>query len=98
MSGGDDPLAERQTLYFIYGVGCGACEAAEPHLVAFEAKSREIIVLRINAAGPIPATLGIDVKATPTYLFRVGDGARMKAGAMTTAELTKWVKSIGGRL
>ena len=91
-------VADRQILYFFFGRGCGACEAAEPFLDEFERKHPSIIVLRLDASGTFPAHLGLEIKATPTYLFRVGQDGRVKAGVMKTAEIERWIKSLGGNL
>jgi thiol-disulfide isomerase/thioredoxin len=91
-------VADRQTLYFFYSRGCGACEVADPLVDAFAKRHPSIIVLKLDASGGFPARLGLEIKATPTYMFRVGQDGRVKTGAMKVAEIEKWVKSIGGVL
>lgn len=91
-------LAERRTLYFVYGRGCGACEEAEPELAAFIRANPTLMVVRLDAHGPHPAGLGLKIKATPTYVFRVGSEGIMREGGMTAAEIGEWLNNVEQRL
>jgi thiol-disulfide isomerase/thioredoxin len=87
-------LEDRQVLYFIYGQGCGACEEAAPHLDAFVKKHKTLMVVRLDAGGPHPGRLGLRIKATPSYVFRIGEQGVLREGAMTEGELGDWVKAL----
>lgn len=88
-------IAGRMVIYFFRMDGCQACEAAAPELDKFMAKHPDLTVVRLDANGPFPERLGIKLKATPTYVFKLGAEGRMKAGMMKAAEIERWLKSMG---
>lgn len=91
-------LAGREVLYVFKQDGCPACEAAAPELAKFTAKHPTVTVLTLDANGPFAERLGVKVKATPTYVFRHGNDAVTRAGAMKLGELEKWIRGAGGAL
>ena len=88
-------IADREVLYFIYGDGCAACEAAKPEFETFMSKHPRLMSLTINAAGPHPERLGLKVKATPTYFFRRGQEGVVYVGVMRATEIERWLKKLG---
>jgi thiol-disulfide isomerase/thioredoxin len=80
------------SLIFFFGEGCEACAAAEPALDAYLKEHPRLSSLRIKAGGPLEEKFGIEVKATPTYLYRMGAQGTVHEGMLTAAQLTKWIK------
>lgn len=91
-------LRGREVLYIAKQDGCQACAVADAELAIFERAHPSVMVLRIDANGPIPARLGMSIKATPTWLFRRDNEGVMKVGAMKAKEIEKWLKSLGAQL
>lgn len=91
-------IAGREVLYVCKAEGCSACEVAELELQKFERRHPTVVVLRLDAMGPIPESLGLKVKATPTYLFRRGGEGVVRSGVLKMGELEKWIRSSGGVL
>lgn len=83
-------LPDAEALFFLYGVGCEACAAAEPELDRYAAKSR-LFILRLNAAGDQAKRVLPRVTATPTYVFRRGGQSVAHVGALREKELAKWI-------
>jgi len=94
----DSILSKTETLFFIRMDGCEACEAAMPEVDKFTSKHPRTMVLTIDANGPIPDQLGVNVRATPTWVFRRGQDAVVKVGFMKVTEIEKWIKHLGGTL
>jgi len=76
--------------------GCAACAAAAPEIEKFMQKHPELMVLILDADGPLIGKLGVKIKATPTYIFRMGDSGVTRSGAMKCSEIEKWIR--GARL
>lgn len=91
-------LRGREILYIAKAAGCAACMAAETELQTFERAHPSMMILRIDANGPLPERLGLSVKATPTYLFRRDNEGVTKVGMLKAKELEKWLKSLGANL
>jgi hypothetical protein len=91
-------LADRELLYIFKSKGCAACEASEVELATFESKHPTVMVLRIDAAGPFPAALGVEVKATPTWGFRRGQEMVTRVGFLKAKEIEAWLKKMEARL
>lgn len=91
-------LADREILYFVHEDGCAACAAARPELEKFISKHPAAMVLSIEARGPFPERLGVKIRATPTYLFRKGDGLVKLEGALRCTDIEKLIKKAGGHL
>lgn len=87
-------LEDRRILYFVFGQGCVACEEASPELDAFVRENPAFMVVRLDANGPHPAALGLTIKATPTYVYRVGYQGFMREGGMTATEIGAWLNAI----
>ncbi len=89
-------LDDRRILYFVYGQGCGACEEASPHLDAFVRENPTLMVVRLDAHGPHPERLGLKIRATPTYVYRVGFQGYAREGGMTAEEIGNWLNAVEG--
>lgn len=81
---------ETEALFFLYGVGCVACEAAAPELDRYAAET-DLLVLRLNAAGDQAARLGVKITATPTYVYRRGRETVAHVGVLKATQLRRWV-------
>jgi thiol-disulfide isomerase/thioredoxin len=88
-------LADREVLYYFHQAGCEACAAAAPELARFESKHPSLTVIKLDANGPYPGSLGIKLKATPTYALRHGEGIYTIEGALKATDLDRWIKKIG---
>lgn len=88
----ESALSSREIIYFVFGDGCAACEAAAPEIEKFMLAHPGMLVLRINASGPILEKLGIKIKATPTYLYRRGNEIAAHVGMLTKPQIEKWLK------
>jgi len=86
-------------LVFVYAVGCDACEEAQPELDKFAAAYPRMMIVKIQAGGPfVDRLLGrIKIKATPTYVFRLGGEGFSHEGMMTSKELATWIDTIMAR-
>lgn len=83
-----------RVLYFVFQQGCGACAEAEP--VFEEALKRRpmIMALKIDANGPHVARLPVKLKATPTWMYRIGDQATLREGVMGLDDLLAWIDQV----
>lgn len=81
-------------LYFVFAPGCTACAAAEPQLDKFMRDHPWQSVLKLNASGPFIERLGVKVKATPTYVLKVGQEAVLHVGTMSAAQIDKWMRKV----
>lgn len=91
-------LADREVLYVFMSGTCEACAAADPEVTAFERKHPGVMTLRLSADGPLPERLGIKIVATPTYAFRRGDTAAVRAGALRAKDIESWLRKLGATL
>lgn len=91
-------LRGREILYLVRQEGCAACAAAEVELAAFERAHPAVMVIRVDANGPLPARLGLNVKATPTWLFRRDAEGVVKVGVLKAKEIEKWLRSLEAQL
>jgi len=89
---------DMEVVYFVHAAGCQACEATAPEIDKFEAKHPRTMVLRIDAAGPLPGILGLKVKATPMFAFRRGAEMVTWVGATKEKEIESRLKKLGARL
>lgn len=83
-----------RTLYFIYQKGCPACAEAEPHFDAVLKAKPLVMALKLDANAPIANALPIKIRATPTWVYRVGDQAAMQEGVMTEEEVLAWIAKV----
>lgn len=79
-------------LYVFKASGCGACEAAMPHLDAWRrARGFRTTVVQLNVGLKDWSIAGFTPEATPTYLItRNGQPVAQYAGMMTAEELELW--------
>ena len=87
-------LEDREILYFFKMEGCPACHIAEPEVNKYSTAHPEITVLVLRADGPFPSTLGVNIKATPTYVFRRGNDMAVTTGMLKVKELERWIKKL----
>lgn len=80
-----------RTLYFMFQPGCGACEAAEPVFDAVAKAHPLVMALKLNVNGAPAARVGVRIRATPTWIFRIGDKAAVKEGTMTFEQVMAWI-------
>jgi len=92
----ESALATREVLYVFTAGNCPACAEALPELEKFVEKHPSLQVLRLDAGGPFPQRIGVKIKATPTYVFRRGEGMASIAGALKASELEKWLRQLDG--
>lgn len=79
-------------LVYVWMPGCDACEAAMPELDAFARENPRIMIVKIQADGPFVSMLRLPkIQATPTYVLRRSGRAFVHVGAMTAAQLAKWI-------
>jgi hypothetical protein len=83
-----------RVLYFIYQHGCAACAEAEPVFDAAIRKLPLVMALKLDANGPHVAGLPFKVRATPTWLFRLGDQAAVREGVITETEVLAWIAKV----
>ena len=75
------------TLKFIYMDGCGACEAAKPHLRAWAARRKDIRLIMHDALKD-KWTETWEIKATPTYVLSIpGLPETMYEGSLSTNDI-----------
>jgi hypothetical protein len=87
-----------ECLYFIAAKGCEACESTIPEVDRFIAKHPRTMVIRLDASGPVPASLGIKVKLTPTFAFRRGTEIVTWVGMTKEKEIESRLKKMGAQL
>ncbi len=83
-------LPDAEALFFLYGIGCEACAAAEPELDKFAARSG-LFILRLDASREQAKRVMKHVTATPTYVFRRGGSQVAHVGALKEKELSRWI-------
>jgi hypothetical protein len=91
-------LRGREILYIAKAAGCAACMAAETELQTFERAHPSMMILRIDANGPLPERLGLSVKATPTYAFRRDNDMIVRVGVLKSKEIERWLRSLKANL
>lgn len=83
------------TLYFAYGPGCHACEAAEPELSAFLRRWPSLMLIRING-NVRDEFLGVRIRVTPTYILSAGgEVVWTHEGGLKARELDAALKKQG---
>jgi hypothetical protein len=83
-----------RVLLFIYQRGCAACEQSEPIYDQVLRARPYVMALRIDANGPFVDRVPVKIKATPTWLYRVGEQASLREGALTAEEVIGWIDSV----
>ena len=83
-------------LVFVYMPGCDACEEAMPEIDKLGSQVPSLMVLKIQADGPLVSRLlgRVKIKATPTYVLRVGGQGYVHEGAMTAKQVKEWMQKI----
>lgn len=82
-------------LLFFVQHGCHACAMAKPEFEKFKARNPLQLALEMDADGPYPAQLGIKrIRATPLYVFRIGEEGVVHEGMMKADQIEKWIKTI----
>lgn len=53
------------------------------------------LAIEMDADGPYPASLGIKVRVTPLYVYKINgtDEAVQHAGMMKAEQIEKWIKA-----
>lgn len=82
-------------LYLFFATGCGACEAAKPHLEAWRKRhGYKPTVVQLNVGLKDWEVAGFKPEATPTYLITSNSQPVAKfEGALDTDQLDKWYTS-----
>ena len=89
-------IAEREKLVLVdfWAPWCGPCKMIDPHLKALAAVREDVKVVKMNVdeCQSVPAKFGI--RSIPTMMiFKNGELAETRTGAMSKGELEKWVSS-----
>lgn len=80
-----------RTLLWIFQPGCAACEASEPAFDEFLRRKPMIMALKLNAGGEQASNLPMKIRATPTWIYRVGTQATVHEGALEIDDLLAWI-------
>lgn len=80
-----------RTLFFFYQPGCGACAEAEPIFDEIAKAYPLVMCLKLNAYGSPAARTGVKIRATPTWMFRIGDKATMLEGVVPFEKVKAWI-------
>lgn len=87
-----------EVLYVVFAAGCEACEVTRPEVDRFVAHHPRTMVLRVDANGPLPAQMGLKVKATPMFAFRRGAEMVTWVGAMKEKEIESRLRKLEAQL
>lgn len=87
-----------RTLLWIFQPGCGACEASEPTFDEFLRRKPMIMALKLNARGDQANNLPMKIRATPTWIYRVGTQAAVHEGALDIDKLLAWIDEVESEL
>jgi hypothetical protein len=49
------------------------------------------MALKLNVNGAPAARVGVKIRATPTWIFRIGDKAAVKEGTMSFEQVMAWI-------
>lgn len=79
-------------LHFVYQPGCDACAASEPAFDEFVKQRPLVMALRLNVNGR--HDFPVKIRATPTWIYRVGDQATVREGALSIDELIEWIDAV----
>jgi thiol-disulfide isomerase/thioredoxin len=82
-----------EVLYFFYADGCHACAKAKPEWQKFKDRNPRIMAVELDALGTTADNLGVEIRATPSYLLKRGSEGELKAGILTCKQLESWLKA-----
>lgn len=85
-------------LHFVYQVGCGACAESEPVFDELLRRRPMIMALKLNASGDQANNLPLKIRATPTWIYRVGTQAAVREGALDIDQLITWIDEVEAAL
>lgn len=85
-------------LQFVFQPGCGVCEASEPAFEEFLRRRPMVMALRLNASGEQANNLPMKIRATPTWIYRVGTRAAVHEGVLDIDKLLAWIDEIEAAL
>lgn len=89
-------IAERGKVVLVdfWAPWCGPCKMVDPHLKALAAARADVKIVKMNVDDnqTVPAQFGI--RSIPTMmLFKDGQLAETRVGAMSKGDLDKWVSA-----
>jgi hypothetical protein len=87
-----------RTLFFVYANGCPACEEAEPEFDAVMRAKPALLGLKLEVNGPPARNMGVKIRATPTWIYRVGDQATVREGFAPAQAIVEWIEAAEAKL